>query len=434
MSPFFVYYLQYSHVVIFAFCFSLFEKMHKQKISIIFQFILLLIVGVLVGHTYSTLDLLILFLLVFTFSYRKFPQENPMQIIFSIMCSATIEIITSRLYVEAYSQALKVEDRNTANLVLIMAIILSFIFCIIAVTTLKNKLYLYLQRENKLNSVAFLMMVSVLSYQTIKMIQNYAENQNLFFLLLIFYLMLSGLIVLIVRALAKNAALETKAKNDKVIAELQKQYVDEVKKQYQETRKFRHDYTNLLSTINYYLESNKIPELKEYFATDIMKTNAVLKDSDVILDSLQNIESLGVRSIFYTKLLLAQEKNIDVQIEIRELLPEKKIVDTISLVRLFGIFLDNAIEELESIQEGVLTIVAFKENADSVFIIQNTTRDKIEALQLLKKEGFSTRGEERGLGLANVEEILLTEPHILLETKIIDKLFIQRITILSEVE
>lgn len=434
MSPFFVYYLQYSHVVIFAFCFSLFEKMHKQKISIIFQFILLLIVGVLVGHTYSTLDLLILFLLVFTFSYRKFPQENPMQIIFSIMCSATIEIITSRLYVEAYSQALKVEDRNTANLVLIMAIILSFIFCIIAVTTLKNKLYLYLQRENKLNSVAFLMMASVLSYQTIKMIQNYAENQNLFFLLLIFYLMLSGLIVLIVRALAKNAALETKAKNDKVIAELQKQYVDEVKKQYQETRKFRHDYTNLLSTINYYLESNKIPELKEYFATDIMKTNAVLKDSDVILDSLQNIESLGVRSIFYTKLLLAQEKNIDVQIEIRELLPEKKIVDTISLVRLFGIFLDNAIEELESIQEGVLTIVAFKENADSVFIIQNTTRDKIEALQLLKKEGFSTRGEERGLGLANVEEILLTEPHILLETKIIDKLFIQRITILSEVE
>ena len=434
MSPFFVYYLQFSHVVIFAFCFSLFEKMHKQKISIIFQFILLLIVGVLVGHTYSTLDLLILFLLVFTFSYRKFPQENPMQIIFSIMCSATIEIITSRLYVEAYSQALKVEDRNTANLVLIMAIILSFIFCIIAVTTLKNKLYLYLQRENKLNSVAFLMMVSVLSYQTIKMIQNYAENQNLFFLLLIFYLMLSGLIVLIVRALAKNAALETKAKNDKVIAELQKQYVDEVKKQYQETRKFRHDYTNLLSTINYYLESNKIPELKEYFATDIMKTNAVLKDSDVILDSLQNIESLGVRSIFYTKLLLAQEKNIDVQIEIRELLPEKKIVDTISLVRLFGIFLDNAIEELESIQEGVLTIVAFKENADSVFIIQNTTRDKIEALQLLKKEGFSTRGEERGLGLANVEEILLTEPHILLETKIIDKLFIQRITILSEVE
>lgn len=196
-------------------------------------------------------------------------------------------------------------------------------------------------------------MASVLSYQTIKMIQNYAENQNLFFLLLIFYLMLSGLIVMIVRALTKNAALETKAKNDKVIAELQKQYVDEVKKQYQETRKFRHDYTNLLSTINYYLESNKIPELKEYF---------------------------------YTKLLLAQENNIDVQIEIREFLPEEKKVDTISLVRLFEIFLDNAIEELESIHEGSLTIVAFNENADSVFILQNTTRDNIEPLQLLKKD------------------------------------------------
>ncbi|MBX8937147.1 GHKL domain-containing protein [Enterococcus gilvus] len=165
-----------------------------------------------------------------------------------------------------------------------------------------------------------------------------------------------------------------------------------------------------------------------------MKTNNELREGNLILDSLQNIESLGVRSIFYTKLLLAQDKDIDVTIEIREFLPEEKKVRTISLVRLFGIFLDNSIEELESIQEGGLTIVAFEENNNSVFIIQNTTRDNVEPLQHLKKEGFSTRGEERGVGLFNVEEILLAEPNILLETKISDNLFTQRITIVSEVK
>ena len=101
---------------------------------------------------------------------------------------------------------------------------------------------------------------------------------------------------------------------------------------------------------------------------------------------------------------------------------------------MFGIFLDNAIEELKEIQEGSLIIVAFKENEDLVFIIQNSIRENIEPLQILKQEGYSTRGENRGLGLSNVDEILLSEPNILLETKIKEDFFIQRVTILSEVE
>lgn len=125
-----------------------------------------------------------------------------------------------------------------------------------------------------------------------------------------------------------------------------------------------------------------------------MKSNEELKENNLILDSLQNIESLGIRSIFYTKLLLAQERNIDVHIEIKEFLPEIDSMSILSLVRLFGIFLDNAIEELETIQTGMLAIVAFKENEDLVFIIQNTTRENVAPLQELKQFGVSTRGEK----------------------------------------
>lgn len=433
MNQFYIY-ISYSHPIIIALCFFVFEKVYKQKFRDILLFLLLVIAGVVVGYIYSVIDLLVLFVLLFTFSYLKSPQENPMQIILSIMCSAIIEIMLTPLQTGVFYHTFFLDDEVAANIILSLLILLSLVICLSAAIVIRDKLYPYWKRAGHLDSVAFSLMIAVLTYQTIQMVQLYGENQNSAFLLLLFYLILSGLIIMIVRTLAKNVVLEANAKNDQIIAELQKQYVEEVKKQYQETRKFRHDYTNLLSTINYYLENDEIPELKEYFSNDVMKTNAVLKENNLILDSLQNIESIGIRSIFYTKLLLAQEKNIDIQIEIREFLPEKKNAGTISLVRLFGIFLDNAIEELASIREGSLIIVAFKENNDIVFIIQNTTRNNIESLQDLKKEGFSTRGEKRGLGLSNVEEILAAEPSVLLETKIKDQLFIQKITILSEVK
>ncbi|MDB1679746.1 MULTISPECIES: GHKL domain-containing protein [Enterococcus] len=277
-------------------------------------------------------------------------------------------------------------------------------------------------------------MAVILGYQIVEIIQRYTENRNLLFTLLIFYCLLSVLSITTVYALSQKKLLEEELNKHKVILELQEKYTNEIKKQYQETRKFRHDHANLLAAIHYYLENNEVAELKKFFFDDIVKSNEESNKNFFLLDELQNIGSLGVRGIFYTKLVSAQEKGIDIQVEINDFLSEEKKVRTSSLVRLFGIFLDNAIEELDSIQKGSLIIVGFEENNNSVFIIQNTIRDKIVPLQLLKKEGFSTRSKERGLGLVNVEEILLAEPNILLETKITDDFFIQRITIVSEVE
>ncbi|MGL9748948.1 two-component system, LytTR family, sensor histidine kinase AgrC [Enterococcus sp. DIV0170] len=434
MSPFLFNYFFYSQILIVALCFFILEKVYKEKIRAILLFLLLLVIPISVSISYSTLDLLVLFLLLFAFAYLVSTKKNPMRIILSIMCSALIEIMTTLFYIEVDKYCLSLKNQIMANFYLSGTILFSLLICIVLSIFLRNRLYPYLEQKGKLNSAAFFLMMVVFGFQAIEMIQNYADNQNLFFMFLLFYFILTTLIVMVIREISRNALLKSEAKNAMIIAELQKQYVDEVKKQYQETRKFRHDYTNLLSTINYFLENDKITELKDFFAKDIMKSNEELKENNLILDSLQNIESLGIRSIFYTKLLLAQERNIDVHIEIKEFLPEIDSMSILSLVRLFGIFLDNAIEELETIQTGMLAIVAFKENEDLVFIIQNTTRENVAPLQELKQFGVSTRGEKRGLGLSNVEEILSKELNILLETKIEEKLFIQRVTILSEVE
>ncbi|MEG1174266.1 GHKL domain-containing protein, partial [Carnobacterium sp.] len=98
---------------------------------------------------------------------------------------------------------------------------------------------------------------------------------------------------------------------------------------------------------------------------------------------------------------------------------------------ILGILLDNAIEELETLTYGKLLVGIFTINSDLVFIIQNNVREDIESVHLLKKQGYSTKGETRGIGLANVEELISLEPRLLLETTIKDKLFIQKIIIMK---
>jgi two-component system sensor histidine kinase AgrC len=433
MKDLFVQYVSYSHIIIIALGFFTLEKLYREKKSTILFFLLILIFCGMIGSTYSTLDQLILFILLFTFSYIVFPDRKYTKIILSIMCSALIENLISIIYINALLSYFYGSYGVYSNLFLFVLFLFSWIFCVVISFLLRTKLYPYLARKKKMESTMFFATIIVFSYQAVEIFDRYAENRYLFMLFLIFYCLLSALIITVIRFFSKNALLEAKTKNDKIISELQKDYVDQVKKQYQEVRKFRHDYTNLLSSISYYLESNKFEELKDYFANDILKVDNVLKEKNIILDSLLNIESLGIRSIFYTKLVLAQEKKIEVHIEIPEFIAETQKVKVISLVRIFGIFLDNAIEELESIENGSLTIVVFKENEDTIYIIQNTSRETIEPLQYLKLEGISTKGKDRGLGLSNVQDILLNEPYLLLETESKGQVFVQRLTILNEV-
>ncbi|MDT2662486.1 GHKL domain-containing protein [Enterococcus hulanensis] len=434
MRHFFIIYFSYSQIVVVTLCFFIFERLYKQKWYRLLVFIIPVIISVIIGTSYSTLDLLVLFLLLFIFFHKLFPEKNPMQPIFSIMCSAIIEIVTTPIFGKIMSYYFSVGNEIKKNIYSFIAILLLGGACIVTTFLIREKLYPYLIRIKKFDTVSLILLVLVLSYQTVEMSKDHKGNQNLFLLLPIFYLIIGTLVAFVLRYLTKNVLLEAEAKNNRIIADLQKNYVDEVKRQYQEIRKFRHDYTNLLTTVNFYLEQNKIEELKAFFSKDLMETTAVLRENNLILDSLQNIESLSIRSIFYTKLLSAQEKNIFLNVEITEPIPDFKTVGNVSLVRLFGIFLDNAIEELELLKKGSLVVVIFKELNEVTFIIQNTTREGIEPLPLLKKEGFSTRGKDRGIGLSNVEEILKQEPHVWLETSISEDLFIQKITILNEVK
>ena len=66
-----------------------------------------------------------------------------------------------------------------------------------------------------------------------------------------------------------------------------------------------------------------------------------------------------VKSILIAKFMMAQEMGINVAFETRTLI-DFILMDTIDFIRIMGIILDNAVEEVMDLKEGILRVGLLK--------------------------------------------------------------------------
>jgi len=432
MTNLLITYISFAHLFEFTLAYYLLDKLYlKAKIN--YGLVLLvLLFGLYVGQNFSNLDTLILFIFFFFLSLKNSTKKNVAHSLLVVALAYLLEISTSRLMRPIFYKSFE-STQSTEQLFLFLLILITTFILIIVGSWLVTKWILpKVSGGRKESAIAYLLTLCLIIYQTYWLLFHYAKNTPLLRgFILVFYVILIALIVSVIQTFTKNEELKYQAQQRKIEYELMSKYAGEVKKQYQDMRKFRHDYVNILSSIEYYLDQNKIEELKQFYHTSVKQTKTLFKTNMLRLDDLQKIDSIEVKSILTTKLITAQEKNIDVQIEVAERIPENLSVDPVILIRILGILLDNAIEELESSQEGKLLVGIFIMKGDVLFIIQNTVRNNVEPLHVLKKEGFSTKGNNRGLGLSNIQELILLEQQLLLETTITNEVFIQKITIMK---
>jgi two-component system sensor histidine kinase AgrC len=206
------------------------------------------------------------------------------------------------------------------------------------------------------------------------------------------------------------------------------EYTESMESQYKEVRKFRHDFQNILNSLDDYVLSEDFTGLKNYYLDEIKPTSEEISDMNFKLTELQNMKQREIKSILALKLITAQNNEIEVDLEIKEVIEDIPL-DAIVLVRALGILLDNAIEALEELTIGKLTVAVFKIKQEIQFIIQNDCKEHMPSIQKLKKEGYSTKGENRGLGLSNVKEMLDKYPNVVLKTTIRNQLFSQQLII-----
>jgi len=210
--------------------------------------------------------------------------------------------------------------------------------------------------------------------------------------------------------------------------EAMKYYTEQIEQQQIVVQQFKHDNKNILLSIEGYLETNNIVGLKDYFYTKIKATADEVIQDNSNLHRLSKIKVPEIRATIMGKLVAAQSVGINTTLEVVEEI-NNIFVDSISLVRILGIVLDNAIEALNELQIGTLSVACFKQGQATVIIVQNTCKEDLPPLSQLRQTGFSTKGTGRGLGLSNLAKLVGEHANIVLQTNVSEGMFTQKITI-----
>lgn len=259
------------------------------------------------------------------------------------------------------------------------------------------------------------------------------ENPIRKYLIAIFILVIVLLVVYLnikTRQLDKQRIQQLK---DTQLADLTS-YVQQIETMYDELRSFRHDYHNVLISLNQSIKTKDLSVIEDTYTRILETEGIVLKDEHYALGKLNNLKTLPIKGIFSTHIIQAWQKNIPVHLEIEDIIQNEPI-EVLDYVRITSILLDNAIEAAEKAENPFITIV-FLKNATEREIqltIENSCPDKpIDIVSIFDKD-FSTKGKNRGLGLATIQTILQNYTNLSLQTEYQDGVFRQILMIKEEI-
>lgn len=191
---------------------------------------------------------------------------------------------------------------------------------------------------------------------------------------------------------------------DKELCKLN-EYTSMIENQSDDLRKFKHDYANIIKIIGYYIDLGDINKLKVFYKEELFPQSEKIITKNMSFTKLQNIKINPLKVFISSKINIAEKRNIGVHIEIEEDITEISI-GLIDLCRIIGVFFDNAIEAAELCQEKFIDFAVIKEEDNVIFIISNSCLENTPPVHNLYKNGFSTKGNNRGIGLKSVMNII----------------------------
>ena len=428
--------LQLSNIFQIFFSFILLDQISLKKRTnlIVSVFILFLVSSVHLNLRLASLDELVLSALLLTISFMNHQRQAVGVTLFHLSFAFIVQNLA--VFLLSPSAVLFYIATQASEFVIFLYFLFTLFMVVLASLAIRRFVFTRLPQKWQQYSGPILFMLFFTNkvyalYQYL--LASPAETQfdtliKMFVITLVFVVTLGGISIYIFSNNQKLAF----ATREKVIEQRAMQlYIDEISKQNEEINQFRHDYLNILSSLESYLEEGDLQALTVYYQQTIQPTRTLFLENASKLSALQKIDHPAIRGIFMTKLLLAQEKGISVHLEMTGKIIFPKHVFDLNLIRILGILLDNAIEEVDALGKGELAVAFFQEKDALVILIQNTVRNPVEPLYQLKKQGFSTKGKGRGYGLSTVDELMSQTSTLLLETTISQHLFVQKLTLLG---
>ena len=205
-------------------------------------------------------------------------------------------------------------------------------------------------------------------------------------------------------------------------------YSRHIEELYKEVRSFRHDYTNLLTSLRLGIEEEDMEQIKEVYDSVLKDSSQKLQDNKYDLGRLVNIRDKGLKSLLAGKFIKAREKDIVFNVEVPEEIQVEgmRLLDFLTIV---SILCDNAIEASVEASQPHVSIAFLKNGAQETFIIENAIKEEGIDISEIFSFGASSKGEERGVGLYTVMKIVESHPNTSLNTTCQNQVFRQVLTV-----
>ncbi len=223
----------------------------------------------------------------------------------------------------------------------------------------------------------------------------------------------------------QDAARKMEAQRD-VIAQ-QQLYERDLEAIRQEVRSFRHDYKNLLAGLSEQADEGELDKLRATLSELDAGFDRRIGEKIQASAQIGNVRIHQVRSLLLSKLAAMREKKIDCRLEV--LYPAERVgMDPWDFTRCLGILLDNAAEAAIETETPWVEIILLSQKDKLSLRVSNPYNGVIDPDKIWT-EGFSTKGEGRGLGLPGYQRILADYPNAASSTGWAGGVFIQEMTV-----
>lgn len=193
-----------------------------------------------------------------------------------------------------------------------------------------------------------------------------------------------------------------------------------------------HEAKNRLLMINGMLDGPK-KEIKKYIDALLKEMNANRNNSNYWLAELKYIPLAGVRNFINYKLTQLKEIGCEIEVFVSSELEtidtskmDEKLYNDLSTI--LGVILDNMIESIEKTDNRLVSLNIYLENNKIKCDFVNSFSENID-LSRLSEIGYTTKGEQHGVGLSLISKIVKENSRFECNPEIMDDFFIQHLTI-----
>lgn len=416
-----------SFILVFTF-FFIWANLNKDKFKwkskrTIILFLITLIFIILnyhfVNNSLKIVNMTIILIIVYKFLFKTSAKESiviPTMVEFLyILCESIFFIFVSALL----KNNIKILINNFFNS-LFSNISISLMVLIV------SKLKIFRILVNKLNKfmnnieetiIYFFVLLSILIYNILTVNIYYTISPIAMMLMSVVTSVLSfALVILFFKA--KTDYYKINDKYDNSLTTL-----NELENVLSNYRIDNHENKNHLLTIKSMTKNKKVIA----FIDSILDSK--LKDSSRIMSETSIIPTGGLRGLIYSKLLLMDSKDIEYELEVEKSIRIVNLLDygndtMLDVCKIVGIFLDNAIEEIDSYEDKYIIIEMYKKDDKLIISITNPINHSIEKGKIVNA-GYSTKGGKHGYGLSLVEKLVKASSKLVTHTEISEDEFTQ---------